>query len=292
MNVPLRVFGVAVAALLVVMGFGAVAISRGDTSPAPQPSPTVSASGQLLLLQVLDGEGYAVGNAVIGIAPPAASPETVFLEVPASLLVPAGEDPVTLGAAPQSADTRAAIDGLALALDLRIDAGITMDRLAFAGLVDGVDGIWVKLSRPVILPDGDDGVRIIGPGWVKMDGIMAADYAVVRIPGEGEAVRMDRFADVLDLVMSQLPSEPERMRQVLTSLGSLAKSTVPTEDLIPFLLQVRSDIRYQRTLVERLPVDVIRDGVRPASVPSIEAQPLLKELFPDARLSATAGVTG
>lgn len=290
MSVARRVIIVAVGALLIVLGLGFVAIVRSDGVPAPEPSPTAEPLEETMLLQVLDGDGYAVGNSVIGVEPPESEPLTIMLTVPASLLVPAGDDSVTLGATPASADTLAGVDAIEQGLGIRVDAGLTLDRLAFAGLVDAVDGIWVELDRPILLPAiGDDnGRRVLGPGWVKMDGIAAADYAVLRLPGESEADQIERFTGVLVTTLERLPRTDDQMRQLLTSLGSLAASTVPTEDLVPFLMTVRADIDFLRLREETLPVETIRGGARPASVAAPDAEALVQQLFPDARVTPAA----
>jgi len=166
MSVAQRVIIVAVGALVIVLGLGLLAIVRSDGVPAPEPSPTADPVEETMLLQVLDSDGYAIGNVVIGIEPPEVEPLTIMLAVPASLLVPQGDDSVTLGATPQAADTLAGVNAIEQGLGIRIDAGLTLDRLAFAGLVDAVDGIWVELDRPILLPaiGGDNGRRVLGPG--------------------------------------------------------------------------------------------------------------------------------
>lgn len=295
MSVARRVTLVAVGALVIVLGLGFVAIVRSEGVPSPDPQPTAQQVEQTLLLQVMDDQGYAVADIVLGIEPPGDDPLTVMLAVPASLLVPEGDDSVTLGLTPQSPDTLAGIAGIEGALGLRIDAGLTLDRLAFAGLVDAVDGVWVELDRPILLPAiGDDGQRrVLGPGWVKMDGIAAADYAVLRVPGELEDQRIDRFLGLFVDVVDRMPRTEEQMRQLLTSLGSLAQSTVPTEELVPFLMTVRSDVGFGRLRIEVLPVETIRGGTRPASVSAPDAEALVQSLFPDARITPDgSGMTG
>ena len=260
---------------------------RSEGVPSPDPTPTQDLVEETLFLQVLDGDGYARGNVVIGVEPPGTEPLTVFLAVPASLLVADGDDSVTLGTTPQSADTLAAVTAIEESLGLRVDAGLQLDRLAFAGLVDAVDGVWIELDRPVLLPAiGEEGrLRVLGPGWVKMDGIAAADYAVLRIPGESEDDRITRFLGVLREAIERMPRTEDQMRQLLTSLGSLAQSTVPTEELLPFLMSVRSDVASDRVRTEVLPVEIIRGGARPASVAAPDADALVQALFPDARAS-------
>lgn len=295
MNVAQRVIVVAVGALVIVLGLGLVTIVRSEGVPAPEPSPTAAAAEETLLLQVLDADGYAVGNVVLGIEPPQVESMTVVMAVPASLLVPQGDDSVTLGATPAAADTLAGVTAIEQALGLRIDAGLSLDRLAFAGLVDAVDGVWVELDRPVLLPAiGDNGrFRVLGPGWVKMDGIAAADYAVLRLPGESESDQVERFLGVLEEAILQLPRSDDQMRQLLTSLGSLAQSTVPTEELVPFLMTVRADIDFGRVREEIVPVEIIRGGGRPASVAAQGAEALVQVLFPDARVTQDdPGMTG
>ncbi len=295
MSVAGRVILVAVGALAIVLGLGVVSLLTSEGVPTPNPSPTEEQVEQTLLLQVLDGDGYARGNVVIGIEPPGTDPLTVLLAMPASVLVPQGDDSVTLGVTPQSADTLAAVTAVEQGFGLRIDAGLTLDRLAFAGLVDGVDGVWVELDRPVLLPaiGEEERVRVLGPGWVKMDGIAAADYAVLRIPGESETDRVERFLGLLEDALERLPRTDDQMRQLLTSLGSLAQSTVPTDDLVPFLKTVRADVDFGRVRAEVLPVELIRGGARPAAIAAPDADALVQALFPDARVTPDgAGMTG
>jgi hypothetical protein len=295
MSVAGRVILVAVGALAIVLGLGVVSLLTSEGVPTPNPTPTQERVEQTLLLQVLDRDGYARGNVVIGIEPPGTDPLTVLLTMPASVLVPQGDDSVTLGVTPQSADTLAAVTAIEQGFGLRIDAGLTLDRLAFAGLVDGVDGVWVELDRPVLLPaiGDEERLRVLGPGWVKLDGIAAADYAVLRIPGESEANRVERFRGLLEDVLERLPHTDDQMRQLLTSLGSLAQSTVPTDDLVPFLKTVRADIDFGRVRAEVLPVELIRGGARPAAIAAPDADALVQTLFPDARVTPEGtGVTG
>jgi len=284
MSIARRVVLVVVGALTVVLGLGGISLWLSQASePVPTPSPTSTRPPeQTLLLQVLDGEGYAFGNFVIGIEHNPDS--TTILSIPASLLVSVGDDTMTMGMTPSSADTLAAVRGIESTLGLRVDASLALDRLAFAGLVDAVDGVWVNLPTSVTLPAvGDESAtRVVGPGWVKLDGIAAADYATLRLPGEGEAERGERVRAMVDLVFQGLPRTAERMRQLLTSLGSLAPTTVPTEELVPFLLQVRWDVSFGDVRYATLPVTVVRAGARPASVPAPEAPGVVTELFPDA----------
>jgi hypothetical protein len=295
MSVTRRVALVALGALVIVLGLGAISIVRSEGAAAPNPSPTATPGVQTLLLQLLDSDGYARGNVVMGVEPLPARGGADMLVVPASLLVPQGDDTVTLGTTPQSSDTLAGVTAVELALRVRIDAGLTLDRLAFAGLIDSVGGLRIELEQPVLLPaiGAGDRRRVLGPGVVSLDGIAAADYALLRLPGESEEALTERLLGVLIDVFARLPITPEGMRQVLTSLGSLAPSTVPTEELAPVLLAVRADAARGQVRTATLPVDVIRGGARPAAVSTPEGEVLVQELFPDARISDDdTGMTG
>jgi anionic cell wall polymer biosynthesis LytR-Cps2A-Psr (LCP) family protein len=291
-SIPWRVLITIVGALVIVLGFGALSLVLGEGGdPTPSPSPTSTRPAErTLLLQILDEQGYALGNFVLGIEQEPDS--TTLLAIPASLLVSVEDDTMALGMTPASPDTLAAVKGVESTVGIRIDAALTLDRLAFAGLIDAVDGVWVELPTAVVLPEisETDQTRILGPGWVKLDGLAAADYAVLRLPGEEEPARLARVQKVLQLALDGLPHNAERMRQLLTSLGSLAQSTVPTEELVPFLLQVRWDVNFGDARYAVLPVEVIRSGVRPASVLAPEAPAVVAELFPDALIESD--VTG
>jgi hypothetical protein len=93
--------------------------------------------------------------------------------------------------------------------------------------------------------------------------------------------------------LERLPRTDDQMRQLLTSLGSLAQSTVPTDDLVPFLKTVRADVDFGRVRAEVLPVELIRGGARPAAIAAPDADALVQALFPDARVTPEgAGMTG
>lgn len=268
---------------------GEVTASPSDPAPAP-PAPDVG----VLLLQVLDATGYASVNVAIGVTPPAKRPRTSLLEIPPTLLVPAGESTVPLGRTPLQPDTLAAVDGVRRELRLDIDAGLEVDRLAFAGWVDGVNGVWLFVDDTFVTrpTSPDEEPRTVRPGWTRLDGLTATEYVLATLPGETAQERHARAMEVVETVIARMPETPERMRQLVTSLGSLAQSTVPTDDLVPFLLRVRADIRFGRVDRAVLPVEVVRGGIRGASIPAPRAWVMLKRLFPDSRIEPGADVTG
>lgn len=299
---------VAVVGVLVVVLLGVVSTSRSGDSASPAESDpassTASPSGsppsippprvEVLLMQVLDATGYASVNVALGITPPERRPRTSVLEIPPTLLVPVGDSSVPLGTTPLQPDTLAAVDGVRRELRLDVDAGLEIDRLAFAGWVDGVNGVWLFVDDTFVATatKPEEEPRVVRPGWTRLDGLIATQYVLATLPGETDRERHLRVMEVMEAVIARMPETPERMRQLVTSLGSLAQSTVPTDELVPFLLRVRADIRFGRVDRAVLPVDVVRGGIRGASVPAPRAWIMLKRLFPDSRIESEAGVTG
>ena len=290
--VLVSIVAVVLVALTVVTGL------RGeDANPSPNPQPTL-AGGDVILLQVTAADGYAVDNALLTASEAPTDPAGAVSFVPASLLVPVSPDDslaeATLGRTAQLPDTLDAVAGIEGALDVRVDAGLTLDRLALAGLVDAVDGVPVEVPEETAL-EIDDSVIVVPPGEVRMGGLLAAEYATARLPGDSEDARERRFAAVLLPLLVRLPDTPERMRQVLTSLGSLAVSTLPTDALVPPLVGLGEAARAAALTVTSVPTLTVRDGARPASVPAPDAAAALAAFPPRVEAGDQAvdsGVTG
>lgn len=238
--------------------------------PAPRPSPTSSAAPDrpgTLLLQLKDSAGAAVVNMLLGGDP--AEHAGSRLTLPPGLLIPT-PTLMPLSSTPGSADTLAAKNGVSTLLLVRVDATLTLDRLALAGLVESVHGISVD----------------VGLGSLTLDGVSAADYATELKPGESEAVRQERAHAVIVQALRGLPDTDEAMRQLLASLGSLARSTATNDELVPLLEQVHEDALSGSMLQAELPVTVVTTGSTDAVVVDHdEAARLLARMFPADLLS-------
>jgi hypothetical protein len=123
-------------------------------------------------------------------------------------------------------------------VQVRVDDAWVMDRLAFAGVVDAVGGVRLDIGEAVVFRD-EAGSRVtLSAGVQPLTGDRAADY--VLDPGlrdEGERVR--RFRAVWDQVLRRLPTDPERARTLVVSLGALSKPTLPPEQLAALLAEAR-----------------------------------------------------
>jgi hypothetical protein len=134
---------------------------------------------------------------------------------------------------------------LEVLLGVQIDATVELDRLAWAGLIDAT-GARVDVSR-------------------------AED------PGS--------FALVLDRVLRELPADDDTVGQLLTGLGSMARTTVPNEDAAHLLAVLGTGLRTTELRRQTLPVTYLRSGpARVAIARQAETAAVVAGLFPKALL--------
>jgi hypothetical protein len=105
-------------------------------------------------------------------------------------------------------------------LGVRVDAALEMDRLAWAGLLDSIGSV----------------------------------------PGTQHAANPGSFPLVLNQVLAQLPKDEGAVGTLLTSLGSMARTTVTNEDASHVLALLGDGLRTQDVQREVLPVTVLRAG--------------------------------
>jgi hypothetical protein len=130
-------------------------------------------------------------------------------------------------------------------LGVQVDAAVEMDRLAWAGLLDSIG----------------------------------------QVPGISHADQPSAFPLVLDHVLSRLPGDERAVGQLLTSLGSMARTTVTNEDASHILALLGESLRTQDTKREVLPVISLRAGAEQVDIPqNPEAEATLQRLFPLAQL--------
>ena len=134
---------------------------------------------------------------------------------------------------------------LQVLLDVQIDATIELDRLAWAGLIDSTNAL-------------DD-------------------------PEHGQSA--EAFPLVVSKVLAKLPKDEETLGQLLTSLGSMAPTTVTNEDASHLLAVIGKAMREQPVHQEALPVTFIRGGANPVAwTDEPEATAVVTALFPRAPL--------
>ena len=261
------------AAVAVILAVGLAACSPTEDGGEQTPTstaPPVLDEPSVLIIQVTDEDGYAVQNVVMGTLPEGEQSTPCLAYVPPSLLVTTADEPaaiVTLGETSLQPDAVVVSAAASATLGIPVDGSVTMDRLAFAGLVDSVGGAWIELSQPEQLPPDAAGVVVTLPaGLVRLDGITAATYVTAPRLNESEDVSMERFSEVWKAVLRRLPVSSERIRALVINLGSLARSTVDSDVFVTALDRARAGMRNRQELEIFVTSDTIRGGARPASV--------------------------
>jgi len=134
---------------------------------------------------------------------------------------------------------------LQVLLNVQIDATIELDRLAWAGLIDSTKAL-------------DN-------------------------PRAGQTA--SSFPLVVSRVLAKLPADEETIGQLLTSLGSMAPTTVTNEDSAHLLAVIGNGLRTLPVKQDALPVTFIRGGADPvATIQQPEAADVVTTLFPRAPL--------
>ncbi len=242
---------VAAVTLLGLVVLATVAILVGQQKkyrePQPSPSPTAAAQGQTLLVQVRGSSLLALGSVLMGINGERTQLDQLWwrpewwidqvgpLEVSAADL---GRKPVPFVMTAVQNQTQVPVD----------DAWV-MDRLAFAGLVDAVGGVRLELpARTAYL--NDQGLpEILEAGPQTLAGAKAADY-VLDPSLRNEQVRLQRFQNVWDQILRRFPTDQEKARTLVVSLGALSKPTMNTDQLADYLSAAR-DLRVAGKYAQR-----------------------------------------
>ncbi len=256
--------------------------ATSSTAPAPKPEPVVLTRQHSLLIQVRNPDQLAVDNAIAVVGGDVQASVTTTL--PGLMVNIPGDKSATLAEAGKVDDTLASVHSMTDLLGAQIDGGLTFDPLALAGLVDSVGGIVVDVQEPLLATQGDNKiVDIIPAGWQVMRGPRAMEYALTLGPGEED--RRARFSEVLNEIVLRLPDSPERTRQLITSLGSLARSTEPTDDLVDVLTALHEQAVLGKQLNAVLPVtDVNSENLVELNRP--KADRLVRATMPELLLAA------
>ena len=120
------------------------------------------------------------------------------------------------------ADPSGVDDAVEIASNVKIDGALLTQRLALAGLIDAVGGITVNSSDTYRVSPKGDAALYVRKGKSHIDGTRAAGFALT-----SDAA----YLQVLVQTFAKLPSDSQRINEIMGALGSLARSTVPTSDI-------------------------------------------------------------
>jgi len=215
----------------------------------PQASPTASSSPTQVepardlhtLLVTVTRDDQHIASSLLIVATSNVSKVRLFVIEPRIVIDTGASSLTNLATAGFETSSSNVQRALTNALGVRIDGSLVLQRLALAGLIDSVRGVDIENPSSIRVPIQQRRDLVIPPGKVHLDGSRAAAYALVRIPHESMVVRTARLDMVLRAAVLKLPNDFERMKQTLSALGSLSRTTVPTGDVANFLLKVKRE---------------------------------------------------
>lgn len=105
---------------------------------------------------------------------------------------------------------------------------IIFDRLAFAGLVDAVDGIAVPLDHALTVHRIDGSVDVFEPGVRTLDGIAASTFALSDPTGV-------RLHSCIEALLRELPTDRDRLTGLVKSLGAAMRATTSAATVVSWL---------------------------------------------------------
>lgn len=289
----------AVALLVAVIAAVAALLVTRPQPDGPEPDPDPEIAQQTLLVQVRDSSLLATGSVMMGVSEQ--SLHSMYWTGD-WWIDQIGPDEVTaseMGRLPLPDVMQTVGDQVGV----QIDNAWVIDRLAFAGLVDGVGGVRLDLPKRLVYEDVNGIPVLIPAGLRDFQGAEAADF-IMDPTLVDEAERQRRFEAVWTQALRRFPSEPERARTLIVSLGALSKATMSTEELADLLSSAREllvtakQVKFVLPLAEDNSVRITpRESlVRAYAIDAAAAEGPMGLLFPGyarpaepvARVSATA----
>lgn len=254
---PWRITGVVALVVVAASVVAGLLLARDRMAPEPDPLPVATASPSATPSRVLPLAEQRQLTVLLTVRDDdRAAVSNVLIGVgggtgfAAELLLPRDlllptVPPMRLEQVDDPTGARTADQPLETLLGVQVDAIVDLDRLAWAGLIDAT------------------GSRV---------DIDAAEDA-------------GSFPLVLDRVLKGLPYEPETVGELLTGLGSMARTTVTNEDASYVLSLVGRTLRGADLKRAVLPVTYLRAGESRVAVADLaRVDPLMRELFPLALL--------
>ena len=252
-----------ISSILAVALLTGVFVLRGDGQAAPLPaeltaSPTPSSTAEPatdinnLMIVLIDSAQKIVSVTVLKQSSDGSKFAIVNVD-PATLIVPPGQGFVPIS----DAGLQGSFDGIdkaiSGALGIPIDGSILLQRLALAGLVDGVGGVTIDSENLYRVSEPGEAAQYVRPGSSVLTGSEAAGYAMVKSKFETTDQFMNRTNQVLRAVFENQQGDEARVNEVLSALGSLAKSNVPTQSIARLIVELRAANLWSSANISRVP---------------------------------------
>jgi anionic cell wall polymer biosynthesis LytR-Cps2A-Psr (LCP) family protein len=207
-----------------------------------------------LLVQIRDVNQRSIGSVLINVGS-AQQPEAEVISLPANLQLtsPTGYQvnlaDVTVPPYPQQAVT-----GLRVSTGLGVDGELLLERLGFAGLIDYVGGVNVRVDEAFTTITPELKTITIRPGLRHLRGIGALSYLGEGNPQLSQEQRTAHLRSVLQQFLQRLNIDSYRVSQVLVTAGLAARSSVPTDGVAELLVLAGRTARDHRIVWRDLPV--------------------------------------
>lgn len=240
-----------------------VFLLKGEGQPTPLPTQVTATPSQgteipvaevnNLLVALIDSNQQVVSATILQKAPDNSTLHVINVDPDTEISV-AGQPPVKLADAGLGGSFDGIDKAIAVAIGTPVDGSVYLQRLALAGLVDSVGGISVTSDGiyRVSVPGEPD--AYVYKGTTNLDGKQAAGFAMVRGRTETAESFTNRTNQVLRATFEKMPSDQQRVEEVLSALGSLARSNVPTASVAKLVVSLRDNnlwpiASYARALI-------------------------------------------
>ena len=254
-----------ISSILAVALLTGVFVLRGDGQAAPLPaevtaSPTLSSTAEPatdinnLLIALIDSKQKIVSVTVLKQSSDGTSLAIVNID-PETLIVPPGQGFVPISDAGLQGSFDGVDQAISGALGIPIDGSMYLQRLALAGLVDGVGGVTIDSDNLYRVSESGEAAQYVRPGTELLPGGLAAGYAMVKSNFETTDQFMNRTNQVLRAVFENQQGDEARVDEVLSALGSLAKSNVPTQSIARLIVELRAANLWSGANISRVPVN-------------------------------------
>ena len=221
--------------------------------------------------------GLLLGSSVTPTAqltsPSDADPGAVDQEPRTLLFIVTDDDGGAVGAALTGVDdSRQGLDVLYIPVSLVLP---TVPASTVARPRGPIDITTVPRTLEALLGTSIDSTMVLSPlGWSGL--------------AEATQIQQGAIATALPSMLAGLPEERGEITGLLTSLGSMARTSTPNEQTVDLLARLKAAAQANSLRAATLPVRAIRGGESPASIADAqEARALAAQVLPYAGGSAT-----
>lgn len=254
-----------ISSILAIAILTGVFVVRGDgqaaplpveltATPSPIPSSTAQPAGDInnLMIALIDSEQKIVSVTVLRQSEDGTKFGIVNVD-PATLIVPPGQGFVPISDAGLQGSFDGVDQAISGALGIPIDGSMYLRRLALAGLVDGVGGVTINSENLYRVNEAGEPAEYVRFGSALLPGGPAAGYAMVKSKFETTDQFMSRTNQVLRAVFENQQGDQARVHEVLSALGSLAQSNVPTDSIARLIVELRAANQWSSASISRVP---------------------------------------